>query len=152
MTKIQIKEISNQILFPKYETPSSSGMDIAAHIKENIIINSGEKALMPTIISLGIPKGYQVQIRPKSSLAAKKSITVLNSPGTIDANYRDKIKLVSINLGTDKFIVVNGEMISQIFVCPAPQVQLEKVNELFKLIIVLGCLVLLELKSTNYED
>jgi len=152
MTKIQIKEISNQILFPKYETPSSSGMDIAAHIKENIIINSGEKALMPTIFSLGIPKGYQVQIRPKSSLAAKKSITVLNSPGTIDANYRDKIKLVSINLGTDKFIVVNGEMISQIFVCPAPQVQLEKVNELFKLIIVLGCLVLLELKSTNYED
>ena len=152
MTKIQIKTISNAVLIPKYETPGSSGMDIAAHIKENIIINSGEKALMPTIFSLGIPKGYQVQIRPKSSLAAKKSITVLNSPGTIDANYRDKIKLVSINLGTDKFIVVNGEMISQIFVCPAPQVQLEKVNELFKLIIVLGCLVLLELKSTNYED
>jgi len=132
MTKIQIKKLSNSVLIPKYETPGSSGMDITAHINESIVINPGEKALVPTGFSLAIPKGHEVQIRPRSGLAAKKSITVLNTPGTIDADYRGEIKVILINLGKDKFIVENRERIAQMVVCPIDQVQLEEVKELSK--------------------
>ena len=98
MTKIQIKKISNEVLTPKYETLGSSGMDLAAHIEHNITINSGDKALVPTGFSLSIPQGYEVQIRPRSGLAAKKGITVLNTPGTIDSDYRGEVKVILINL------------------------------------------------------
>jgi len=130
MTKIQIKKLSNAVLIPKYETLGSSGMDITAHIEESIIINPGEKALVSTGFSLAIPKGYEVQIRPRSGLAAKKSVTVLNTPGTIDADYRGEIKVILINLGKDKFIIENGKRIAQMVVCPVAQVQLEEVEEL----------------------
>ena len=132
MTKIQIKKLSDAVLIPKYETSGSSGMDIAAHIKENIIINPGEKALVPTGFLLAIPHGFEVQIRPRSGLAAKKSITVLNTPGTIDADYRGEVKVILINLSKEKFIVRNGERIAQMVVCPIAQVQLDEVKELFE--------------------
>ena len=132
MTKIQIKKLSNAVLIPKYETSGSSGMDIAAHIEENIIINPGEKALVPTGFSLAIPNGYEVQIRPRSGLATKKSVTVLNTPGTIDADYRGEVKVILINLSKEKFIVRNGERIAQMVVCPIAQVQLDEVKELFE--------------------
>ena len=130
MTKIQIKKLSSSVSIPKYETPGSSGMDIAAHIENNIIINPGEKALVPTGFSIAIPKGYEVQIRPRSGLAAKKNITVLNTPGTIDADYRGEIKVILINLGKEKFIIENGERIAQMVVCPVVQANLEEVKEL----------------------
>jgi dUTP pyrophosphatase len=130
MTKIQIKKLSNSVSIPKYETPGSSGMDIAAHITNNIIINPGEKALVPTGFSIAIPKGYEVQIRPRSGLAAKKNITVLNTPGTIDADYRGEIKVILINLGKEKFTIENGERIAQMVVCPVVQAILEEVKEL----------------------
>ena len=130
MTKIQIKKFSSSVLTPKYETLGSSGMDIAAHINENIIINPGEKALVPTGFSMAIPRGYEVQIRPRSGLAAKKNITVLNTPGTIDADYRGEIKVILINLGKEKFVIENGERIAQIVVCPVVQANLEEVKEL----------------------
>ena len=130
MTKIQIKKLSNSVSIPKYETSGSSGMDIAAHIENNIIINPGEKALVPTGFSIAIPKGYEVQIRPRSGLAAKRNITVLNTPGTIDADYRGEIKVILINLGKEKFIIENGERIAQMVVCPVVQVNLEEVKEL----------------------
>ena len=130
MTKIQIKKLSNDVLIPKYETPGSSGMDIAAYIEQEITINSGDKVLIPTGFSLSIPQGYEVQIRPRSGLAAKKSITVLNTPGTIDADYRGEIKVILINLGKDKFIVKRGERVAQMVVCPVIQAQLEEVQEL----------------------
>jgi dUTP pyrophosphatase len=130
MTKIQIKKLSNDVLIPKYETPGSSGMDIAAYIEQEITINSGDKVLIPTGFSLSIPQGYEVQIRPRSGLAAKKSITVLNTPGTIDADYRGEIKVILINLGKEKFIVRKGERIAQMVVCPVIQAQLEEVQEL----------------------
>jgi|TARA_B110000881_G_scaffold180407_1_gene166367 dUTP pyrophosphatase len=132
MTKIQIKKLSDAVLIPKYETSGSSGMDIAAHIAENITINPGEKALIPTGFSLAIPHGFEVQIRPRSGLAAKKSITVLNTPGTIDADYRGEVKVILINLSKEKFIVRNGERIAQMVVCPIAQVQLDEVKELFE--------------------
>ena len=130
MTKIQIKKLSSFVSTPKYETPGSSGMDIAAHIEEKVIINPGEKSLVPTGFSLAIPRGYEVQIRPRSGLAAKKSITVLNTPGTIDADYRGEIKVILINLGKEKFIIENGERIAQMVVCPVVQAKFEEVKEL----------------------
>ena len=130
MTKIQIKKLSNSVLLPKYETLGSSGMDIAAHIGENVIINPGEKALVSTGLSVAIPRGYEIQIRPRSGLAAKKNITVLNTPGTIDSDYRGEIKVILINLGKEKFIVENGERIAQMVVCPVVQADLEETEEL----------------------
>tara|TARA_B110000285_G_scaffold178222_1_gene200351 strand:- start:212 stop:652 length:441 start_codon:yes stop_codon:yes gene_type:complete len=130
MIKIQIKKLSNAISIPKYETLGSSGMDIAAHIENNIIISPGEKALIATGFSIAIPIGYEIQIRPRSGLAAKKSITVLNTPGTIDADYRGEIKIILINLGKEKFTIKNGERIAQMVLCPVFQANLEEVDEL----------------------
>jgi dUTP pyrophosphatase len=130
MTKIQIKKLSTSVSIPKYETPGSSGMDISAHIENDIIIYPGEKALVSTGFSLSIPIGYEVQIRPRSGLAAKKNITVLNTPGTIDADYRGEIKVILINLGKKKFIVENGDRIAQMVVCPIVQADLDEVKEL----------------------
>ena len=130
MIKIQIKKLSKSVSIPKYETLGSSGMDLAAHIENNIIINSGEKALVSTGIFIAIPRGYEVQIRPRSGLAAKKNITVLNTPGTIDADYRGEIKVILINLGKEKFVIENGERIAQMVVCPVVQANLEEVSEL----------------------
>ena len=130
MIKIQIKKLSDTVTIPKYETPGSSGMDIAAHIANNIIINPGEKSLVSTGFSIAIPKGYEVQIRPRSGLAAKKNITVLNTPGTIDADYRGEIKVILINLGGEKFIIEKGERIAQMVVCPVIQASLDEVKEL----------------------
>ena len=130
MTKIQIKKLSKSVSIPKYETQGSSGMDIAAHIEDNIIINPGEKALVSTGFSIAIPRGYEVQIRPRSGLAAKKNITVLNTPGTIDADYRGEIKVILINLGKEKFIIENGERIAQMVVCPVVRANFEEVKKL----------------------
>ena len=130
MIKIQIKKLSSSVSTPKYATLGSSGMDIAAHIENNIIINPGEKVLVSTGFSMAVPKGYEVQIRPRSGLAAKKNITVLNSPGTIDADYRGEIKVILINLGKEKFVVENRERIAQMVVCPIVQASLSEVKEL----------------------
>ncbi|MDC0449371.1 dUTP diphosphatase [Pelagibacteraceae bacterium] len=132
MTKIQIKKLFNEVLTPKYETPGSSGMDIAAYLKQDILINPGDKAMVPTGFSLSVPQGYEVQIRPRSGLAAKKGITVLNTPGTIDSDYRGEIKVILINLSKDVFVVKNGERIAQMVICPIEQVTVEEVKELSK--------------------
>ena len=105
-------------------------MDIPACIKNNIPIHPGEKALVSTGFSLSIPIGYEVQIRPRSGLAAKNNITVLNTPGTIDADYRGEIKVILINLGNEKFIIENGDRIAQMVVCPVIQAELEATTEL----------------------
>ena len=138
MTKLQIKKISNEVLTPKYETSGSSGMDIAAYIERDIIINPGEKALIPTGFSLSVPRGYEVQIRPRSGLAVKKGVTVLNTPGTIDSDYRGEIKVILINLSKDEFSVKNGERIAQMVVCPIKQVIVEEVKELTETIRGIG--------------
>ena len=130
MTKIQIKKLSSSVSIPKYATPGSSGMDIAAYLENSIIINPGEKSLVSTGLMMAIPKGYEVQIRPRSGLAAKKNITVLNTPGTIDADYRGEIKVLLINHGKEKFVIENGERIAQMVVCPVVQADLEEVKEL----------------------
>ena len=130
MTKIQIKKLFSDVLIPKYETPGSSGMVLAAYIKEDIVINPGDKALVPTGFSLSVPRGFEVQIRPRSGLAAKKSLTVLNTPGTIDSDYRGEVKVILINHSKVQFVVKNTERIAQMVICPVERVKLEEVQEL----------------------
>ena len=130
MIKILIKRLSKEVSLPKYETSGSSGMDLAANINTKIYIDPGKSAVIPTGLALSIPKGYEVQIRPRSGLAAKKNISVLNTPGTIDADYRGEIKVILVNLGKDSFEVENGLRIAQMVVCPVVQAQLEEINDL----------------------
>mgnify|MGYP001421532868 FL=1 len=130
MTKILIKRLSKEVSLPKYETNGSSGMDLAANINANIDIDPGKTAIIPTGLALSIPKGFEVQIRPRSGLAAKQKISVLNTPGTIDADYRGEIKVILINLGQDTFKVEKGLRIAQMIVCPIVQAQLQEVDDL----------------------
>ena len=130
MTKILIKRLSKEVSLPKYETSGSSGMDLAAYIDSNININPGQIAIIPTGLALSIPKGFEVQIRPRSGLAAKQKISVLNTPGTIDADYRGEIKVILINLGPEPFKVEKGLRIAQMVVCPIVQAQLKEVDDL----------------------
>ena len=130
MTKILIKRLSKEVSLPKYETSGSSGMDLAANIDANINIDPGKTAIIPTGLALSIPKGFEIQIRPRSGLAAKQKISVLNTPGTIDADYRGEIKVILINLGQDSFKVEKGLRIAQMVVCPIVQAQLKEVDDL----------------------
>ena len=130
MTKILIKRLSKNVSLPKYETSGSSGMDISANIQDSINIEPGNIAIIPTGIALSIPDGFEVQIRPRSGLAAKQKITVLNTPGTIDSDYRGEIKVILINLSQKIFKVENGLRIAQMVVCPTIKAQLEEVKDL----------------------
>jgi len=132
MTEILIKRLSKEVSLPKYETSGSSGMDLAANIDANINIDPGKTAIIPTGLALSIPKGFEVQIRPRSGLAAKQKISVLNTPGTIDADYRGEIKVILINLGHEPFKVEKGLRIAQMVVCPIVQAQLKEVDDLSK--------------------
>lgn len=117
---------------PSYATDGSSGFDLRADVKEPIIIDSGEVALIPTGLYFEIPKNFEIQIRPRSGLAAKSSVTVLNSPGTIDADYRGEIKVILINHGKFKFTVANGDRIAQAIIASVMSknvVNLIKVDE-----------------------
>ena len=105
-------------------------MDLAANIDTNISIDPGKSAIIPTGLALSIPKGFEVQIRPRSGLAAKQKISVLNTPGTIDADYRGEIKVILINLGQESFKVEKGVRIAQMGVCPIVQAQLKEVDDL----------------------
>ena len=130
MTKILIKRLSKNIPLPKYETEGSSGMDLAANIKKTIEIKPGKFAIIPTGLALSIPNNYEIQIRPRSGLAARNQISVLNTPGTIDADYRGELKVILINLGEKKFKIENGLRIAQMVLCPVIKATLEEVNEL----------------------
>ena len=130
MTKILIKRLSKEVSLPKYETSGSSGMDLAANIDANINIDPGKTAIIPTGLALSIPKGFEVQIRPRSGLAAKQKISVLNTPGTIDADYRGEIKIILINLGQETFKVEKGLRVAQMVVCPVVQAHLKEVDDL----------------------
>ena len=132
MIKILIKKLSKEVSLPKYETDGSSGMDLAANIKSSIKIEPGKIEIIPTGLALSIPKGFEVQIRPRSGLAAKNKITVLNSPGTIDSDYRGEIKVILINLGQETFRVEKGLRIAQMVVCPVLRAELEEVADLGK--------------------
>ncbi len=113
----------NDIELPSYATSGSSGMDLRAAVKENIIIKPFETKVIPTNLAVEIPEGYEGQVRPRSGLAAKYFITVLNTPGTIDSDYRGEIKIILTNLGKEDFIVKRGDRIAQLVI-----VKVEKVD------------------------
>lgn len=115
---------------PHYATDLSAGMDLRANIDEKIILKPLERKLIPTGLSIALPDGYEAQVRPRSGLAYKKGITVLNSPGTIDADYRGDIGVILINLSNEDFIIEDGERIAQLVVAPFTKVIWQEVNEL----------------------
>ena len=147
MTEILIKRLSEKVKLPKYETNGSSGMDLSANIDSSIKINPGKTAIIPTGISLSVPNNYEIQIRPRSGLAAKNQISVLNSPGTIDSDYRGEIKVILINLGEKVFIVDKGDRIAQMVVCPIIKAKLKEVKILKNPIEVQEALARRELNS-----
>ncbi len=132
MTKILIKRLTKAIKLPKFETDGSSGMDLAANVDSVVTIDPGKTAIIPTGLAVSIPKGFEIQIRPRSGLAAKQSITVLNTPGTIDSDYRGEIKIILINLGQKQFKVEKGARIAQMVMCPVIQAEIEETEDLIE--------------------
>ena len=130
MTEILIKRLSREVPLPKYETDGSSGLDIAAYIDKSIEIKPGKSEVIPTGLAVAIPKNFEIQIRPRSGLAAKNQISVLNTPGTIDADYRGELKIILINLSDKSFIVERGLRIAQMVLCPVVKAKLREVETL----------------------
>lgn len=128
--KIKVLEHLGELPLPNYATLHSSGMDLSAANIEPIIIKPRKTVLIPTGISIAIPPGYEAQIRPRSGLAAKHSITVLNSPGTIDADYRGEIKVLLINHGNEDFIITRGMKIAQMVIAKYESISWEQVTSL----------------------
>jgi|TARA_B110000438_G_scaffold107929_1_gene105998 dUTP pyrophosphatase len=134
MVKILIKKLQKNILVPEYKTEGSSGLDLLACIENQIQLKPREKELIPTGIAVAIPNDFEIQIRPRSGLAAKNGITVLNTPGTIDADYRGEIKVILINLSDKIFTINKNDRIAQMVICPIIKGILEEVDELPKTI------------------
>ena len=134
MVKILVKKFDKNIKLPTYKTSGSSGMDLVAHVKKKINIKPGKTAIIPTGIAVAIPKNYEIQIRPRSGLAVKKGISVLNTPGTIDSDYRGEIKIILINLSKKSFVVKSGDRIAQMILCPVAKGKLQEVKNLPKTI------------------
>ena len=130
MTEVLIKRLSKNIELPKYETNGSSGMDLSANIDKQIKIEPGKTSIIPTGISVSIPKNFEIQIRSRSGLAAKSQISVLNSPGTIDADYRGELKVILINLSNKTFVVEQGARIAQMVLCPIVKANFKEVDSL----------------------
>ena len=130
MTEILIKRLSKDVTLPKYETEGSSGLDLAANTDKQIKILPGKSEIIPTGLAVAIPKNFEIQIRPRSGLAAKSQISVLNTPGTIDADYRGELKVILINLSDKVFVVEKGLRIAQMVLCPVVKATLKEVTEL----------------------
>ena len=121
---------SSAFALPEYQTPLSAGLDIRANLSDSITLSPLERAMVPTGLFVELPEGYEMQIRPRSGLAAKHGITVLNSPGTIDADYRGEIKVILVNLSNTPFTIEPGERIAQMIVVRYEQVEWQAVESL----------------------
>jgi dUTP pyrophosphatase len=135
--KVKVINKSKHAL-PEYETPHSAGLDLRANIEEPILLDSLERVLVPTGLFLELPVGYEAQIRPRSGLAIKYGISLVNSPGTIDSDYRGEIKVIVINLSKDPFTITDGERICQMVVAKHERVEWETAKELDKTVRGLG--------------
>ncbi|CAN5698581.1 dUTP diphosphatase [soil metagenome] len=118
--------------FPTYETMHAAGMDLRANIETPITLLSLERALVPTGLFIELPEGYEAQVRPRSGLAAKKGITVLNAPGTIDADYRGEVKVILVNLSAEAFVIEDGERIAQLVVAKHERVEWNETGALLE--------------------
>jgi len=130
MAKIFIKKLNPNVELPVYKTDGASGMDLMAFIEETIKIAPNSSHLVPTGLSMAFSEDYEVQIRPRSGLAAKNSITVLNTPGTIDSDYRGEIKIILFNHGKEVFLINNKDRIAQMILTPVIKMELEETNNL----------------------
>ena len=130
MVKILVKKLNTKVQLPKYKTDGSSGMDLMACINKPVLILPKKSGLIPTGLSLAIPENTEIQIRPRSGLAAKNNISVLNTPGTIDSDYRGEIKVILFNHGSKDFIINNGDRIAQMVLVPIIKATFEEVKNL----------------------
>ena len=130
MAKVLVKKLNPNVQLPSYKTEGSSGMDLMAFVENSIKIAPRNFALVPTGISVAIPNDVEIQIRPRSGLAAKSNISVLNTPGTIDSDYRGEIKVILFNHGSKEFIVNNNDRIAQMILMPVLKIDFEGVNDL----------------------
>ncbi len=128
---VKIQKLTNfKGELPSYQSAGASGFDIRAQIPETLFLKPGERAMVPTGLSFEIPLGFEIQCRPRSGLAAKAGLTVLNTPGTIDADYRGEVKVILVNLGHEVIEVKDQERIAQLVLCPVYQAQFELAGEL----------------------
>ena len=130
MHEILIKKLHSDVNIPKYETEGSSGLDLEAYIEKDLRLLSGERKLVPTGVSVAMPNNFEIQIRPRSGLAYKNGISVVNTPGTIDSDYRGEIKVLLINLGTEAITIKKFQRIAQMVICPIIKANLKEVKEL----------------------
>jgi dUTP pyrophosphatase len=130
MVKVLIKKLSSDVELPSYKTSGASGMDLMAHIKSPIIIKPKTSELIPTGLSVAFSEEYEIQIRPRSGLAAKNNISVLNTPGTIDSDYRGELKIIIYNHGNKDFTVNNSDRIAQMILTPVVKMELQETDEL----------------------
>ena len=130
MVKVLIKKLNSTVQLPSYKTNGASGMDLMACIEKSINLEPGKSSLIPTGLSVAFPEKYEIQIRPRSGLAAKNNISVLNTPGTIDSDYRGELKIILFNHGNENFIINNNDRIAQMVLTPIIKMELEETNEL----------------------
>ena len=130
MVKILIKKINKEVITPKYKTDGSSGVDLSAFLDKEIVIKPNSSELIPTGLQVAIPEELEIQIRPRSGLAAKERIGVLNSPGTIDSDYRGELKIILFNHSNKDFIINNGDRIAQMVLVPILKMEFEEVDSL----------------------
>ena len=132
MVRVLIKKLDSNVTFPSYKTKGASGMDLMAFVKEKIVIKPQTSTLIPTGLSIAFSEDYEIQIRPRSGLAAKNNISVLNTPGTIDSDYRGELKIILFNHSNHDFVVNNNDRIAQMVLTPVAKIELEEANELPK--------------------
>ncbi|WP_440908798.1 dUTP diphosphatase [Candidatus Pelagibacter sp.] len=130
MVRVLIKRLSPSVQLPSYKTNGASGMDLMAFIEQPIELEPGKSCLVPTGLSLAFPEEYEIQIRPRSGLAAKNNITVLNTPGTIDSDYRGELKIILFNHGNENFQINNSDRIAQMILTPIIKMELQETDEL----------------------
>ena len=130
MVKILVRKLDPSVKLPEYKTDGASGMDLVAFIKEPVCVKPKKSCLISTGLSVAFSNNYEIQIRPRSGLAAKNSISVLNTPGTIDSDYRGEIKVIIFNHGGTDFVINNGDRIAQMILSPVAKIQFEETNDL----------------------
>jgi dUTP pyrophosphatase len=138
MVKVLLKKLNSNVKIPEYKTEGASGMDLKAFIEKPIKIKPNTSFLIPTGLSLAFSKDYEIQIRPRSGLAAKNNISILNTPGTIDSDYRGEIKVIIFNHGKDDFLIKNGDRIAQMVLVPVIKMELEESLDLPKTVRGMG--------------
>lgn len=132
VVRVSVKRLphNEDLALPSYESTSAAGMDLPAAVMEDVTLSPGERSLVETGLAIALPEGYEAQIRPRSGLAARNGVTVLNTPGTVDADYRGEVKVILINLGDEPFTVTRGMRIAQMVIAPVVQATMEQVDVL----------------------